>query len=236
MKTSILLTLLWTFHATASAAAGDDYASMKGLASWYGEAHRGKPMANGQPFNPTRLTAASWFYPLGTRVKVTLDSDPGRSVIVTITDRGPARRLVRQGRVIDLSRAAFEALAPSRLGLITVFLQPASSPGSHLTIIHLKTVNPETLAKANCSIVRCDPGGRGGHFAGAPELLVEDDALIEVYSGFQRAIGMESQRFTIGDAIGEVHPFGKDAVLVPALIPTGDFTVDDGRLGKPFAA
>ncbi len=36
-----------------------------GLASWYGEAHRGKLMANGKRFNPDRLTAASWFYRSG---------------------------------------------------------------------------------------------------------------------------------------------------------------------------
>ena len=42
-----------------------------GLASWYGEAHRGRLMANGRKFDPDKLTAASWFYPLGTRVRVT---------------------------------------------------------------------------------------------------------------------------------------------------------------------
>ena len=84
-------------------------------ASWYGEAHRGLPMANGRPFNPDRLTAASWFYPLGTWLEV---RHGGKSVRVQVTDRGPARRLVRQGRVIDLSRAAFARLAPTRVGLI----------------------------------------------------------------------------------------------------------------------
>src|SRR3989442_261404 len=73
------------------------------VASWYGEDHRGKLMANGQPFDPDKLTAASWFYPLGTQVRVSLKSAPSvnsppPSVVVTITDRGPARRLVRQGR------------------------------------------------------------------------------------------------------------------------------------------
>lgn len=74
-------------------------------------------MANGQPFDPDQFTAASWFYPLGTRVRVT---HCNRAVVVTITDRGPAKRLVRQGRVIDLSHAAFAALADPDLGLIDV--------------------------------------------------------------------------------------------------------------------
>ncbi len=89
-------------------------------ASWYGEEHRGLPMANGKPFNPDKLTAASWFYPLGTRVVVTHDD---RSVVVEITDRGPAKRLVKQGRKIDLSRAAFAKLADPDLGLIEVTVE-----------------------------------------------------------------------------------------------------------------
>jgi rare lipoprotein A len=86
-------------------------------ASWYGDDHRGLPMANGKPFNPDRLTAASWFYALGTRVVVT---HAGRSVVVEITDRGPARHLVRHGRKIDLTRAAFARLANPEQGLIDV--------------------------------------------------------------------------------------------------------------------
>lgn len=86
-----------------------------GLASWYGEDHRGRLMANGRPFNPDNLTAASWHYPLGTRVTVRAG---GRSVRVTITDRGPNHRL--RGRVIDLSAAAFARLAPLGKGLVPV--------------------------------------------------------------------------------------------------------------------
>jgi rare lipoprotein A len=86
-------------------------------ASWYGEEHRGMLMANGRPFNPDKLTAASWFYDLGTRVVVT---HGGRSVVVEITDRGPARHLVTKGRKIDLTHAAFARLANPHQGLINV--------------------------------------------------------------------------------------------------------------------
>jgi rare lipoprotein A len=102
--------------------------SRSGLASWYGEEHRGKLMANGKPFDPDKMTAATWFYPFGTQVRVTvvdpsLPSNNGRSVLVTITDRGPAKRFVAAGRIIDLSRAAFRALASPELGLIQVELE-----------------------------------------------------------------------------------------------------------------
>jgi rare lipoprotein A len=83
-------------------------------------------MANGKRFNPDKFTAASWFYPLGTKVRVTLTSPSERqkSVVVTITDRGPAKDLVRDGRIIDLSHATFKQLAPPDLGLVAVAVHP----------------------------------------------------------------------------------------------------------------
>lgn len=91
---------------------------VRGKASWYGEEHRGKPMANGRPFDPDELVCASWDYPLGAIVKVTYRS---REVILRVEDRGPAKRLVRQGRVVDLSKAAFRRLgADPKIGLIDV--------------------------------------------------------------------------------------------------------------------
>jgi rare lipoprotein A len=83
-------------------------------------------MANGKKFDPDRLTAASWFYSLGTKVRVTSDSNRRRSVVVTITDRGPAWPLVRDGRLIDLSHAAFRHLAAPNAGLVEVRLEPLS--------------------------------------------------------------------------------------------------------------
>jgi rare lipoprotein A len=123
--------LLWA--ALIFAAASTTEASMvskKGLASWYGEAHRGKLMANGKKFNPDRLTAASWFYPLGTKVRVTAKApdNSARSVLVTITDRGPAHDLVREGRIIDLAHAAYKRLGHPDLGLVSVMVQPANHP------------------------------------------------------------------------------------------------------------
>ncbi len=83
-------------------------------------------MSNGKRFNPDKFTAASWFYPLGTKVRVTLTSplEARRSVVVTITDRGPDKDLVRDGRIIDLSHAPFKQLAPPYLGLVAVAVHP----------------------------------------------------------------------------------------------------------------
>lgn len=83
-----------------------------GLASWYGESYRGKPMANGQPFTPDALTCAAWQWPLGTALQVRYRHPRGhwRSVVVTVTDRGPDKRL---NRIVDLSSSAFRYLVGS---------------------------------------------------------------------------------------------------------------------------
>jgi rare lipoprotein A len=118
----LLLCLMWMAAGTLLARAADE-----GLASWYGEELRGRPMANGKPFDPDQLTAASWFHPLGTRVRVWLVESEGATFVdVTITDRGPARRLVQQGRIIDLGRAAFAKLAYPDRGLVRVRVEQLS--------------------------------------------------------------------------------------------------------------
>ena len=121
-------TVLWALLVLrlVNSALADEPAT--GMASWYGEDHRGRLMANGKRFNPDKLTAASWFYPLGTKVRVTLKSvnQNPRSVLVTITDRGPAKELVRDGRIIDLTHAAFKRLGHTAVGLVSVTVERAN--------------------------------------------------------------------------------------------------------------
>lgn len=86
----------------------------QGKASYYGEAYRGKRMANGERFDPSAMTCATWDWPLGAWLTVTHKK---RTIMVRVTDRGPAFNL---HRVVDLSQRAFEHLADSRLGVIDV--------------------------------------------------------------------------------------------------------------------
>ncbi|HUZ73419.1 MAG TPA: septal ring lytic transglycosylase RlpA family protein [Stellaceae bacterium] len=86
-----------------------------GVASWYGAHWQGRVMASGKRFDARKLTAAHRTLPLNTRVRVT-DLQSGRSVDVTITDRGPYAR----GRVIDLSAAAAKKLGMVKQGLAPV--------------------------------------------------------------------------------------------------------------------
>jgi peptidoglycan lytic transglycosylase len=89
-------------HAKPTSVANSGAKSFDGVASYYSE---GAQVATGAPYNPEGLTAAHRSLPLGTRVKVS-DPKTGRSVIVTINDRGPYVK----GRVLDLSVGAARAL------------------------------------------------------------------------------------------------------------------------------
>jgi len=71
------------------------------MASWYGPGFNGHRTANGDIYNQEDLTAASMLFPLGSRVMVT-NLNNGRSVEVTINDRGPFKK----DRKIDLSHRA----------------------------------------------------------------------------------------------------------------------------------
>ena len=86
-----------------------------GIASWYGPVFHGRRPANGERVNPYALTAAHRTLPLGARVRVT-NRATGRTVVVRINDRGP----YIGGRVIDLSRAAANAIGMGGLARVTI--------------------------------------------------------------------------------------------------------------------
>lgn len=90
-----------------------------GFATWYGAAFAGRRTANGERFDPARLTAAHRTLPFGTWVEVTR-VDTRASVRVRITDRGP---FGHEDRIIDLSRAAAEKLGLVRSGVARVELR-----------------------------------------------------------------------------------------------------------------
>jgi rare lipoprotein A (peptidoglycan hydrolase) len=52
---------------------------------------------------------------------------------VEVTDRGPAKRLYRQGRKLDLSRAAFERIGKLSDGLLEVEIVTVINPHDKIT-------------------------------------------------------------------------------------------------------
>ena len=83
--------------------------SFSGKASYYGN-ESGSRTASGQRFNQEAMTAAHRTLPFGTRLKVT---HGGRSVVVTVNDRGPFIK----GRVLDLSKGAARAVGLTGRGV-----------------------------------------------------------------------------------------------------------------------
>lgn len=102
--------------------------AMAVTASWYSyescriEGTSGTVTASGERFDHNALTAASWQYPFGTRIKVT-NLKNGKSTVVRITDRGPSKKLVKKGRLVDLSKGAFKSIAPLSDGVIPVSME-----------------------------------------------------------------------------------------------------------------
>ena len=93
--------------------------SKVGQASWYGSEFQHRRTASGQRFDPQSLTGAHRTLPMGTKVRVT-NLRNGRSVLVTITDRGPFRRR----REIDVSLGAARVLGFVERGVERVLIEP----------------------------------------------------------------------------------------------------------------
>ncbi|HVI92524.1 MAG TPA: septal ring lytic transglycosylase RlpA family protein [Anaeromyxobacter sp.] len=86
-----------------------------GLASFYGRRFHGRKTASGERYDMRGLTCAHPSAPFGARLRVT-DLETGKSVVVTVTDRGPFRR----GRIVDLSLAAARRLGMLERGVARV--------------------------------------------------------------------------------------------------------------------
>jgi rare lipoprotein A len=101
----------WRAANAAIVSASGSGRSFSGVASYYGS-ESGSRTASGQRFDQNALTCAHRSLPFGTKLRVT---HSGRSVIVTVNDRGPFVR----GRVLDLSTAAARAVGLGGVGQVT---------------------------------------------------------------------------------------------------------------------
>jgi rare lipoprotein A len=142
-----VVSLLWTSPMSAAIAKANTNKNRAlqapkpryvGVASWYGADRQGQKMANGKKFDRQALTAACWFYPLGTSLRV-VNLTNGNAVTVTVTDRGPNLRL---NRVVDLSEAAARQLGYLDQGLTKVFVLPSQTAGLEHAEIESELVDP----------------------------------------------------------------------------------------------
>jgi rare lipoprotein A len=114
MRKAAVLAGLVLAATSAPALAGSGTHQFSGVAAYYSPNYHGRT-ATGVHYDPSHFTAAHRTLPFGTRVRVT-DRKTGRSVEVTVNDRGPFTR----GRVIDLSLAAAKQLGMIDRGLASV--------------------------------------------------------------------------------------------------------------------
>lgn len=91
--------------------------TIEGHVSYYHDSLAGHATASGEPYDPSALTCASRDLPFGTLIRI-VRPDTGASVVVRVNDRGPWGR--RHPRILDLSRAAAEAIDMIRAGVIEV--------------------------------------------------------------------------------------------------------------------
>lgn len=95
-------------------------------ASYYGGGeYLNAHTANGERFHAGAMTAAHRTLPFGTLVRVTYH---GRSVVVRINDRGPAKST---GRCIDLSRGAAAKIGMIKAGVGTVKMSVVGGSKQH---------------------------------------------------------------------------------------------------------
>ena len=116
----LFLLLLASCHGSRSVGSGNGSKAKRGavqtgLGSYYASKFNGRATASGSTYRPGGMTAAHNTLPFGTLIRVT-NTRNGRSVEVTVTDRGPHTK----GYIVDVSRRAAEQLDIIQAGVVPV--------------------------------------------------------------------------------------------------------------------
>ena len=177
-------------------------AEQAGLASIYSH-ESGSRTASGQKLNGGGLTAAHRTLPLGSKVKIT-NKRNGRSVIVTINDRGPFVK----GRILDLSRAAAGALGVIGPGTAAIRLTVVK-PG-----VEVPPVSPTGSWAVQVGSF-AEPG-RAERFSDRLRATGRE-IYLEPYRGLTRVkVGPFPTREKAEDALGRLENEGFEGIVVPS--------------------
>ncbi len=98
-------------------------AEEEGMATYYSPRLAGHRTANGERYDPARMTAAHPALPFGAFVQVTRTDRYAPSVVVRINDRCAGKK-----KIIDVSEAAARQLDMIRAGLVPVRLRVVPPP------------------------------------------------------------------------------------------------------------
>ncbi len=140
----------------------------EGVASWYGDPFHGRLTASGEIYDMEGMTAAHRTLPFGTRVRVD-NLDNGRSVELTVNDRGPFAR----GRVLDVSRRGAEILGMIGPGTARVRITVREVPRD------CRDVQVGAFRERENAVALAERLRRGG----VPARLEEAGALVRVIVG-----------------------------------------------------
>lgn len=177
-------------------------AAEEGLASWYGGHFQGRQTANGEIFDTNQLTAAHKSLPFGTIVQV-MHKENGKTVQVRINDRGP----FVAGRIIDLSRAAADAIGLTAQGVAPVkltILQQGSGPAGLPSRPHHVTIQVASYgsqANARATLQRLKAAGL-------------ETALEPAANGITRVILPAVARTQVADTQKQLASLGFPTTLV----------------------
>ena len=112
---ALLLASCGSSHSVSKGKKGGRGAIQSGLGSYYADKFNGRATASGSTYRPGQMTAAHNTLPFGTLIRVT-NTRNGRSVDVTVTDRGPHTK----GYIVDVSRRAAVQLGIIEAGVVPV--------------------------------------------------------------------------------------------------------------------
>jgi rare lipoprotein A len=91
---------------------------IRGLSTYYADSLAGNHTANGERYDPKRLSAAHRSLPFGTRLRITRTDQKSSAVLcVVVNDRGP---FGNSKYILDLSRRAAEGLHMIGAGVVPV--------------------------------------------------------------------------------------------------------------------
>lgn len=118
---------------------------VKGKASWYG-------------YKKGNFTASPDF-PKGSKLRVTNLAN-NKSVVVTVNDFGPERRL-HPDRTVDLEKTAFRKIAGAKQGIITVRVEPLTiaDKGERLFGLSRQGAKNEPMITAKAAVLMAEQSG-----------------------------------------------------------------------------
>jgi rare lipoprotein A len=98
-------------------------AEEEGMATYYSPRLAGHRTANGDRYDPARMTAAHPALPFGAFVQITRTDRYAPTIVVRINDRCAGKK-----KIIDVSEAAARQLDMMRAGLVPVRLRVVPAP------------------------------------------------------------------------------------------------------------